>query len=85
MRDSSNSLLDAGSFATGLWLPNRNLPGRNQWLKMGCGYQIRRRMNVHADVRKLVTGQPFEAFRYPALLLSFWSGIRPESGGNHGA
>lgn len=84
MRDSSISLLGAGSFATGLRLPNRDLPGRNQWLKIVCACQTQPRANVDTDIPKLVREQPFEAFRYIALLLSFWSGIRLEFGGNHG-
>lgn len=85
MRGSSISILCARSFGTALGLPNRNLPGRNQWLKIGCGYRIRPRVNVHTDILKLASEHCFEAFRYPALLLSFWLGIRLVFGGNHGA
>lgn len=85
MIGSSSSLLGAGSFATGRRLRNRDLPVRNQWLRMGCGSQIRPRANVYTDFPKLVAEQPFEPFRCIALLLSFWSGIRLEFGANHGA
>ena len=85
MRDSAASILGTRSFGTGLRLPNRNLPGAHQWLKMGCGDQIRRRVNGSTYIRKLISGHSVDAFRFPALLLSFWSGIRPDFGASHGA
>ena len=85
MKDWSVSLLGAGSFGRARRLPKRNLPGPNQWRKSGCGDQLRAQVYVDTDLRKLVREQPFEPFRYPALLLSFWSGVRREFGANHGA
>ena len=85
MRDSATSILGARSFGTGLRLPNRNLPGAHPWLKTGCGDQITWRVNGSTDIRKLLSGHSVDAFSFPALLLSFWSGIRPDSGGSHGA
>ena len=79
-RDDSDYLVDP-NFGTSLLLPNRNLLGAYQRLELGCGYQITRRVNVYTDVQNLLSQHYFEAFGYPALPLTFRSGIKLNFGG----
>jgi vitamin B12 transporter len=79
-RDDSDYLVDP-NFGTSLLLPNRNLLGAYQRLEVGCGYQVTRRVNLYADIQNLLSEHYFEAFGYPALPLTFRSGIKLNFGG----
>jgi vitamin B12 transporter len=74
-RDDSDYLVDP-NFGTSMLLPNRNLLGAYQRLELGCGYQVTRRINVYTDIQNLLSEHYFEAFGYPALPLTFRSGIK---------
>ncbi len=79
-RDDSDYLVDP-NFGTSMLLPNRNLLGAYQRLELGGGYQIARRVNVYSDIQNLLSEHYFEAFGYPALPLTFRSGIKLNFGG----
>ena len=79
-RDDSDYLVDP-SFGTSLLLPNRNLLGAYQRLELGGGYQITPRINVYTDIQNLFSEHYFEAFGYPALPLTFRSGLKVNFGG----
>jgi iron complex outermembrane receptor protein/vitamin B12 transporter len=79
-RDDSDYLVDP-NFGTSLLLPNRNLLGAYQRLELGGGYQITRRVNIYTDIENLLSEHYFEAFGYPALPLTFRSGIKLNFGG----
>ncbi len=79
-RDDSDYLVDP-NFGTSLLLPNRNLLGAYQRLELGGGYQVTRRVNIYANIQNLLSEHSFEAFGYPALPLTFRSGIRLNLGG----
>jgi vitamin B12 transporter len=79
-RDDSDFLTDS-NFGTSLLLPNRNLLGSYQRLELGGGYQITPRINVYANVQNLLSEHYFEAFGFPALPLTFRSGIKLSFGG----
>jgi vitamin B12 transporter len=79
-RDDSDYLVDP-NFGTSMLLPNRNLLGAYQRLELGGGYQITPRINVYTDIQNLFSEHYFEAFGYPALPLTFRSGIKLTFGG----
>ncbi len=79
-RDDSDYLVDQ-NFGASLLLPNRNLLGAYQRLELGGGYQIARRVNIYANIENLLSEHYFEAFGYPALPLTFRSGIKLNFGG----
>jgi vitamin B12 transporter len=79
-RDDSDYLVDP-NFGTSLLLPNRNLLGAYQRLELGGGYQITPRINVYTDIQNLLSEHYFEAFGYPALPLTFRSGLKLNLGG----
>lgn len=79
-RDDSDFLSDS-SFGNSLLLPNRNLLGAYQRLELGGGYQVTRRVNVYTDVKNLLSEHYYEAFGYPALPLTFRSGVKVNFGG----
>ncbi|MFT4112585.1 TonB-dependent receptor [Silvibacterium sp.] len=80
-RDDSDFLYDA-NFGTSLLLPNHNLLGAYQRLELGGGYQLSHRVNVYTDIQNLLSEHYFEAFGYPALPLTFRSGISFNFGGS---
>jgi vitamin B12 transporter len=79
-RDDSDFLVDS-NFGTSLLLPNRNLLGAYQRFELGGGYQITPRVNVYTNIQNLFSEHYFEAFGYPALPLTFRSGIKVNFGG----
>ena len=79
-RDDSDYLVDP-NFGTSLLLPNRNLLGAYQRLELGGGYQVTPRVNIYTNVQNLLSEHYFEAFGYPALPLTFRSGIKLNFGG----
>ena len=79
-RDDSDYLVDP-NFGTSMLLPNRNLLGAYQHLELGGGYQVTHRLNVYTDIENLLSEHYFEAFGYPALPLTFRSGIKLNFGG----
>ncbi|GGH01082.1 TonB-dependent receptor [Silvibacterium dinghuense] len=80
-RDDSDFLYDA-NFGTSLLLPNRNLLGAYQRLELGGGYQVSHRVNVYTNIQNLLSEHYFEAFGYPALPLTFRSGVQFNFGGS---
>ncbi|NYF80047.1 TonB-dependent receptor [Granulicella arctica] len=79
-RDDSDFLTDS-NFGNSLLLPNRNLLGSYQRIELGGGYEITPRINVYTNVQNLLSEHYFEAFGFPALPLSFRSGIKLSFGG----
>jgi iron complex outermembrane receptor protein/vitamin B12 transporter len=79
-RDDSDFLVDS-NFGTSILLPNRNLLGAYQRLELGGGYQITPRINIYTNIQNLLSEHYFEAFGYPALPLTFRSGIKVNFGG----
>jgi vitamin B12 transporter len=79
-RDDSDYLVDP-YFGTSMLLPNRNLLGAYQRLELGGGYQVTPRVNVYSNIQNLLSEHYFEAFGYPALPLTFRSGIKLNFGG----
>jgi iron complex outermembrane receptor protein/vitamin B12 transporter len=79
-RDDSTFLTDS-NFGNSLLLPNRNLLGSYQRLELGGGYQITPRINIYTNIQNLLSEHYFEAFGYPALPLTFRSGIKLNFGG----
>jgi iron complex outermembrane receptor protein/vitamin B12 transporter len=79
-RDDSDFLSDT-NFGANLLLPNRNLDGAYQRLELGGGYQLTPRVNLYANVQNLLSEHYFEAFGYPALPLTFRTGIKLNIGG----
>ncbi len=79
-RDDSDFLSDT-SFGNTLLLPNRNLDGAYQRLELGGGYQVTPRLNVYANLENLLSEHYFEAFGYPALPLTFRTGLKVNFGG----
>ncbi len=79
-RDDSDFLTDS-NFGNSLLLPNRNLLGGYERLELGGGYQISPRINVYANIQNLLSEHYSEAFGYPALPLTFRSGIKLSFGG----
>lgn len=83
-RDDSDFLCDntiSYGCGTSLLLPNRNLLGGYERLELGGGYQLANRINVYANIQNLLGEHYFEAFGFPALPLTFRSGIRLNFGG----
>lgn len=79
-RDDSTFLTDS-NFGNSLLLPNRNLLGAYQRLELGGGYQVTPRINVYTNIENLLSEHYYEAFGYPALPLTFRSGIKLNFGG----
>ena len=79
-RDDSDFASDS-NFGNSLLLPNRNLDGAYQRLELGGGYQITPRINVYTNIQNLLSEHYYEAFGYPALPLTFRSGIKVSFGG----
>jgi vitamin B12 transporter len=79
-RDDSDFLTDS-NFGNSLLLPNRNLLGGYERLELGGGYQVSPRINVYANIQNLLSEHFSEAFGYPALPLTFRSGIKLSFGG----
>ena len=79
-RDDSDFLSDT-SFGATLLLPNRNLDGAYQRLSLGGGYQATPRLNLYANLENLLSEHYFEAFGYPALPLTFRTGLKLNFGG----
>jgi iron complex outermembrane receptor protein/vitamin B12 transporter len=79
-RDDSDFLVDS-NFGTSLLLPNRNLLGAYQRLELGGGYQVTPRINIYSNIQNLFSEHYFEAFGFPALPLTFRSGIKVNFGG----
>ncbi len=79
-RDDSTYLSDA-NFGNSLLLPNRNLDGSYQRIELGGGYQVTSRVNIYTNVQNLFSEHYYEAFGYPALPLTFRSGIKVNFGG----
>jgi vitamin B12 transporter len=79
-RDDSDFLVDQ-DFGTSLLLPNRNLLGAYQRLELGGGYQVTPHINIYTNIQNLLSQHYFEAFGYPALPLTFRSGIKVNFGG----
>lgn len=79
-RDDSDYLTDS-NFGTSLLLPNRNLLGSYERLELGGGYQLTPRINIYANVKNLLSERYYEAFGYPALPLTFRTGIKLNFGG----
>jgi vitamin B12 transporter len=85
-RDDSDFLLGADflnppSYGNDLLLPNRNLLGSYERLEAGAGYQVTPRINIYGNVQNLVSEHYREAFGFPALPLTFRSGIKLNFGG----
>ena len=81
-RDDSDFLTDS-NFGNSLLLPNRNLLGSYQRLELGGGYQLTPRVNLYANIQNLLSEHYYEAFGYPALPLTFRSGIKMNFGGEN--
>jgi vitamin B12 transporter len=79
-RDDSDFLTDS-NFGNSLLLPNRNLLGSYQRVELGGGYQLTSRINLYANFQNLFSEHYFEAFGFPALPLTFRSGIKLNFGG----
>ena len=79
-RDDSTFLTDS-NFGNSLLLPNRNLDGAYQRLELGGGYQLTPRVNVYANIQNLLSERFFEAFGFPALPLTFRTGLKMNFGG----
>ena len=79
-RDDSDFLTDS-NFGNSLLLPNRNLLGSYQRLELGGGYQVSTRVSLYANVQNLLSEHYEEAFGYPALPLTFRSGVKVNFGG----
>ena len=81
-RDDSDFLeFSDSNFGNSLLLPNRNLLGSYQRLQLGGGYQITQRVKLYSNIQNLLSEHYFEAFGYPALPLTFRSGIELNFGG----
>ncbi len=79
-RDDSDFLSDS-NFGTSLLLPNHNLDGSYQRLELGGGYQLTPRFSLYTNIQNLLSEHYYEAFGYPALPLTFRSGIKLNFGG----
>ena len=69
------------NYGSNLLLPNRNLDGAYQRLELGGGYQVTPRLNLYANLENLLSEHYFEAFGYPALPLTFRTGLKVNFGG----
>lgn len=79
-RDDSDFLTDS-DYGSSLLLPNRNLLGGYQRLDLGGAYQVTPRISVFSNIQNLLSEHYSEAFGYPALPLTFRSGIKLTFGG----
>jgi vitamin B12 transporter len=79
-RDDSDFLSDS-FLGNSLLLPNRNLLGAYQRLELGGSYQITPRINIYSNIQNLLSEHYYEAFGYPALPLTFRSGLKLNFGG----
>jgi vitamin B12 transporter len=80
-RDDSDYLEFDANGGTSLLLPNRNLDGAYQRMDLAANYQASRHVTVEASFQNLLNEHYSEAFGYPALPLTFRSGIRLSFGG----
>ena len=80
-RDDSDYLEFDANYGTSLLLPNRNLDGAYQRIDLAANYQASRHITVEASFQNLLSEHYSEAFGYPALPLTFRSGIRLSFGG----
>jgi vitamin B12 transporter len=79
-RDDSDFLYDKDG-RTSLLLPNRNLDRAYQKLDLGGSYDLNHVLNIYADLQNVLDQRYVEAFGYPALPLTFRSGLRITLGG----
>ncbi len=79
-RDDSTFLSDA-NFGNSLLLPNRNLDGAYQRIELGGSYQLTPRIQLYSNIQNLLSEHYYEAFGYPALPLTFRSGLKFNFGG----
>jgi iron complex outermembrane receptor protein/vitamin B12 transporter len=79
-RDDSTFLSDS-NFGNTLLLPNRNLDGAYQRLELGGSYQLTPRIQLYSNIQNLLSEHYYEAFGYPALPLTFRSGLKINFGG----
>jgi len=74
-RDDSDFLFDKDG-GTSLLLPNRNLDAAYQQLDLGGSYVVSHTLSVYADLQNVLGEHYAEAFGFPALPITFRSGIR---------
>jgi vitamin B12 transporter len=79
-RDDSDFLFDK-DFGPTLLLPSRNLDGAYQRLDLSGGYQFTSRLTAYANIQNLLSEHFVQAFGFPALPLTFRSGIKINFGG----
>lgn len=79
-RDDSTFLSDA-NFGNSLLLPNQNLDGAYQRIELGGSYQLTPRLQLYSNIQNLLSQRYFEAFGYPALPLTFRTGLKLNFGG----
>ncbi len=79
-RDDSDFLYDQYGGNTML-LPNRNLDPAYQRIDMTGSYQLHRSVQIYSAVQNVLSQHYDEAFGYPALPLTFRSGIQISFGG----
>jgi vitamin B12 transporter len=80
-RDDSDYLEFDANGGTSLLLPNRNLDGAYQRIELAANYQASRHVTIETSFQNLLSEHYSEAFGYPALPLTFRSGIRLSFGG----
>lgn len=79
-RDDSTFLSDA-DFGNNLLLPNRDLLGAYQRIALEGSYRVNRSLTTYAQVQNFLSEHYFESFGYPALPLTFRTGITLSLGG----
>lgn len=82
-RDASTFLSD-GFFGTSMLLPNRNLLAGYQLLDLSGRYSVTRRLTAYLSVTNLLSQHYQEKLGYPALPLSFRTGLKFTIGGESG-
>jgi iron complex outermembrane receptor protein/vitamin B12 transporter len=82
-RDASTFLSD-GFSGPSMLLPNRNLLGGYQLLDVSGRYSVTRRLTAYFSVTNLLDQHYQEKLGYPALPLSFRSGLKLTIGGEDG-
>jgi vitamin B12 transporter len=80
-RDDSDYLEYDANYGSTLLLPNRNLDGAYQRIDLAASYQASRHVTVETSFQNLLSEHYSEAFGYPALPMTFRSGIRLNFGG----
>jgi vitamin B12 transporter len=80
-RDDSDYLEYDANYGSTLLLPNRNLDGAYQRIDLAASYQASRHLTVETSFQNLLSEHYSEAFGYPALPMTFRSGIRLNFGG----